>query len=321
MLARMLHILTHVASQLSSRWLPPPIVPPFDELLWRRELASAPGLTELTLADWRALVVFEAVQGRGALPWLPQWLSKHDPTGDRLTRAAHGLVRDAADGGGRLVTLADDTYPMLLEVIPDPPLALTVIGRVELLKGPCESIVGSRQASALALRESFALGRRLAQAGVVVVSGGALGCDIAAHRGVLAAEREDAPAVLVFAGGLSKLYPQANARWFDELRARGAALVSERLWNAPCRPCDFRARNRIVAGLSRRTTVMQAARASGALITARLALDQGRDVAVLLHPAGDVRASGGGTLLAEGAAGIIGAEDGAFGLTATKETV
>jgi DNA processing protein len=138
----------------------------------------------------------------------------------------------------------------------------------------------------------------------VVVSGGAFGCDIAAHLGVLRGRFNPAPAICVFAGGLARLYPRANDRVFRQLLATGGVLVSERLWYASCRPRDFTARNRIIAGLSGLTVVMQAAQRSGALVTARLALDRGADVAVLHHPQDDVRARGSQQLLADGAVGF-----------------
>ena len=86
-------------------------------------------------------------------------------------------------------------------------------------------------------------------------------------------------------------------------------MLSERLWDAPCRPVDFMARNRIISGLSRVTVVMQAAKRSGALVTARKALDQGADVLVLKHPDGDIRAVGSDTLLADGAPSFLDVED------------
>ena len=117
------------------------------------------------------------------------------------------------------------------------------------------------------------------------------------------------PAVCIFAGGLSSLYPRANLPVFRRLWHRHAALVSERLWESPCRPADFAARNRLIAGLSPLTVVMQAAVRSGAMVTARLALDAGRQVAVLRHPPDDVRADGSAALLESGAPGFATARE------------
>jgi DNA processing protein len=198
----------------------------------------------------------------------------------------------------------DKEYPPLLRNISDPPLGLSIRGELSLLYRPAISVVGSRKASAFAMRESFTLGRALGEHDIAVVSGGALGCDIAAHHGVLASGRDPAPAICVFAGGLARLYPVANDPIFRRLMARRAVLVSERLWASPCRPLDFTARNRIISGMSSLTLVMQAAQRSGALVTARRALDQGSEVAVLRHPEGDIRARGSEALLAEGAWGF-----------------
>ncbi len=198
------------------------------------------------------------------------------------------------------VTWADERYPALLRLIRDPPLALTMRGDVGLLARPAVAVVGSRKASALAMRESFSIGQLLADRGILVVSGGAFGCDIAAHHGVLASSAPES-CVGIFAGGLAALYPAGNKRIFDKIQARGGLFVSERLWPAPSLPHDFPARNRIIAGLCPTTLVMQAAARSGALVTARLALDEGREVLALIHPPGDVRATGSETLIADGA--------------------
>jgi DNA processing protein len=160
------------------------------------------------------------------------------------------------------------------------------------------------------MRESFELGRGLAlMPGVAVASGGAFGCDIAAHHGVLDAGTRPAAAVVVFAGGLGCLYPRAHARIFAKLRERGAALLSERLWSAGCRPRDFAARNRIISGMAVRVFVMQAAARSGAAITARVATEQGREVSVLVHPERDVRAAGSRELLQDGAEPLASADE------------
>lgn len=255
---------------------------------------------------WRSLIATELAASSPRLTWLRHFSARYDPDGTRLARAATRQVALLATAGGLFVTPADATYPVLLRFLADPPHALAVLGDPARLAGACVSIVGSRKASGLAVRESFALGRDLAEAGYVVVSGGAFGCDIAAHHGVLAAvsAASRSRAICVFAGGLSDLYPHAHGPVFRRLRAAGAAFVSERLWESPSRPVDFAARNRLIAGLSPVTAVMQAGLRSGAMVTARLALDAGRQVVVLRHPLDDIRADGSRMLLEAGGPGF-----------------
>ncbi len=273
-------MLAHVLAQSRFRWLAPPPPP--------------------SLSGYEALLHYWRREGSAHYDAFARCLN--DVEGAALLVAARAHVAAVEAAGGSLLTLGDEAYPEDLAAIPDPPLVLTLLGDASLLRKTQRSaVVGSRKASAHALHESFALGRLLADAGHVVVSGGALGCDIAAHAGVLATRHDPAPAIIVLAGGLVRFYPEANRRYFDALRQRGALFVSERLWCAEARPHDFPARNRIICGLSKTTYVMQAARASGAMITARQALDQGRDLAVLTHPPGDIRAAGGAALLADGA--------------------
>ncbi len=279
MLVSPLHTLAHVASQIRNRWSPPPADAP---------LFSVPCATLMTPAEWSDY--FDEV--RALLPvTVPR---------DILLPAARLHLKAVADHAATYMTWADARYPALLRLIRDPPLALTMRGDVGLLGRPTVAVVGSRKASALAMRESFLTGQVLADLGMLVVSGGAFGCDIAAHHGVLASRSPEACAG-VFAGGLSALYPIGNKKIFDKIQARGGLFVSERLWHAPSLPHDFTARNRIIAGLCPTTLVMQAAARSGALVTARLALDEGREVMALVHPSGDVRAAGSATLIADGA--------------------
>jgi DNA processing protein len=298
--------LCHVASQLLHRWSSPPVLGRLDGEL----VADATGVcddpVELSVADWMAVLRWCVLEAPGLVPWFPRYVRIHgDPAGVRLAKTASEHFRALRAAGGGFLTIDDPTYPELLRGINDPPLALSVIGDELCLRRPGVAVVGSRKATALALRESYALGRDLAAAGVAVVSGGAYGCDIAAHTGALASGADPVPAVAVFAGGLGSLYPRGNAHVFALLARRRAALVSERLWAAPCRPPDFPTRNRIISGLAQLTVVMQAASKSGAMITARQALDQGRDVTVLMHPPGDVRASGNAELLNDGAVGFM----------------
>jgi DNA processing protein len=215
----------------------------------------------------------------------------------------------AQDHGLELLDFYHSAYPQLLSLIPDPPNLLMAKGNTELLKQKAIGMVGSRKASRFAKRECFELARILAEDGFVIVSGGAIGCDMASHLGALASPLRPVPTILVFAGGLSRLYPRCHEIYFKELLAAGALFLSERLWSYPARPYDFPVRNRIISGLVLQLLVMQAGERSGAKLTAGLALEQGRDVFVLVHDTDDIRAEGSRRLLCEGALPFHSAQD------------
>lgn len=233
---------------------------------------------------------------------------------------AEDTLRTAVAADALLVPYGSPLYPALLRQIDDPPALLTVRGNAELLSWPSVAVIGARQASSEALVQSAELGLAIARKGLSVVSGGALGCDIAAHRGVLNLISESAsdvsperksvlPAVAVMAGGLHGAYPKANLPIFRALLQRGGALVSERLWWSVPRPFDFPIRNRLVSGMCAVVVVVQAGEKSGALTTARAALDQGREVWVMEQSGFDVRGLGSRELLSAGAYGFRSPDD------------
>lgn len=295
---RPLVMVVHAASQQVQRWLHPVTV-----LEVLAALATRPGegmaLSTLSRHDWQALVGQVAAHYARLLPRSP--LRKALAAKEELAQLLYGHVQSCAQRGGHIVIYGERFYPERLSTIPDPPLALTLLGNPALLSLPKVGIVGSRRASPHALRESFALGQIMAQRGWVVVSGGAFGCDIAAHRGVLATRVAPSPAIVVFAGGFKALYPRGNAAVFRELSQQGGLFISERLWQAPSRPHDFPVRNRIIAGLSPTLMVMEAGERSGAILTAGFSLNQGGEVWVLQHPEQDIRAAGSNRLIADGA--------------------
>ncbi len=232
----------------------------------------------------------------------PAFLRVLTRTPDLRTRVAKSLVAHlkAVESRGATICFPGDAiYPPNLAHIADFPLALVCLGNSGNLSRAAISCVGSRRASPRALNASFLTGAGLARLGWQVVSGGAFGCDIAVHRGVLT--QNPALATVVFAGGLEALHPSGNSRVFAEILASGGVLVSERMWHAPSLPHDFPVRNRIVSGMSSAVVVLEAAERSGALITARTALDQGRDVWVLDPAPDDIRAAGGLRLVESGA--------------------
>ncbi len=173
-----------------------------------------------------------------------------------------------------VITLADPDYPSLLLNIPDPPPLLYLKGRRELLSSPALAIVGSRNATPQGLSNAESFAAAASNAGLCIISGMALGVDAAAHRGGL---HGTAASIAVVGTGLDIVYPARNRELAHELAERGA-LVSEFPLGTPAIGSNFPRRNRIISGMSRGCLVVEAALQSGSLITARQALEQGRDV-------------------------------------------
>ncbi|HEV7259056.1 MAG TPA: DNA-processing protein DprA [Bosea sp. (in: a-proteobacteria)] len=214
---------------------------------------------------------------------------------EREAEALHRL-------GGRLIALGEAQYPRALQAIDTAPPLLAVLGRSDVLLRPCVALVGSRNASAAGMKFTARLARDLGEAGFVVVSGLARGIDTAAHEASL-----QAGTVAVLAGGLDEVYPPQNIPLLQRLLEEGAAISEMPIGLAP-RGRDFPRRNRLVSGLSLGTVVVEAARKSGSLITARFANEQGRLVFAVPGSPLDPRAEGGNHLIREGA--ILCAESG-----------
>ncbi len=215
---------------------------------------------------------------------------------DHRNRGEQELERLGALGGVA-VSFADDTYPPLLQQLVDPPPVLYVLGRVELLANPCVAVVGSRAATSYGRRTAFNLSRSLTALSVTVVSGLALGIDAESHAGALAGTGNT---VAVLGCGLDVVYPQQNKALYAQIAARGA-LVTE--YPLGTRPEGFRfpARNRIIAGLSQGVIVVEAARKSGSLITAQMALDCDREVFAVPGQVDSCKSEGTHWLLQQGA--------------------
>jgi DNA processing protein len=178
--------------------------------------------------------------------------------------------------GGDILVLDDGVYPSLLREIYDPPIALYVKGAwSQCLDQPCIAIVGSRKCSTYGQNAALMLARDLAQRGVTVVSGFARGIDAAAHRGAI---EGGGRTVGVLGTGIGEVYPRDHKRLADEILERGGALVSQFPLATPPVPENFPYRNRIISGLSLGVVVVEAAENSGSLITARLAIEQNREV-------------------------------------------
>jgi DNA processing protein len=223
---------------------------------------------------------------------------------ERAVRAFEELRRDfdpqavygsLSERGISVLTPDDAGYPERLKEIPDPPPALFADGTVP--EATTVALVGSRKASGTGIEEARALGRALGERGVCVVSGLALGVDAAAHEGAL---EVGGPTVGVLGSGIDVVYPRNNRRLFEGVRGNGAVVSEYYLGEAPL-AWRFPARNRIIAGLCDAVVVVEAPQKSGALITARHALECGRDVWAVPGPLGAPECRGSNKLLADGA--------------------
>ncbi len=191
--------------------------------------------------------------------------------------AVERALQWAGAPGHHVVTLADESYPRLLLEIADPPPLLYAAGSLELLQRPALAVVGSRNATAQGERNAESFGLALSDAGFAIVSGLALGIDAAAHRGGLAGRSST---IAVLGTGIDVVYPRRNAQLADDISARGLLLSEFALGTAPAAP-NFPRRNRLISGLAQGCLVVEAALASGSLITARAAAEQGREVFAL----------------------------------------
>ena len=293
----------HVASQKANRWIRPPDPAVFAACLntgicslW--DDGPLPEPASASRSDWGEVV-------NRLVPAMPEiFPQKIAADLDGLIRACHDFFVALRSAGAAYIPFWSEGYPGLLRQISDPPMGLSIAGDGTLLLRPSIAVVGSRFAANWAVEWANDFGKLSSAADIPVVSGGAYGCDAAVHNGMLAARFDAVPAIAVFAGGLGCPYPRHNIRLFEDIAASGGCLVSERSLDARCRPHDFLARNRIISGLSLGTIIVQAAERSGAMVTARCAADQSRDVWVVRPPFPDIRAAGNQCLLDDGAMGL-----------------
>ncbi|HZH51634.1 MAG TPA: DNA-processing protein DprA [Microvirga sp.] len=272
---------------------------------------SGTRLTDEQRLDWLRLIRSESVGPRtfralvnryggasAALEALPDLARK----GGRLllkvaTRAeAEREMAAAARLGVRFIAMGEPDYPKALQAVDTAPPLIAVRGSADVLAKPCVAIVGSRNASAAGLTFAERLARQLGEAGYAVVSGLARGIDTRAHRASL-----DTGTVAVLAGGHDRIYPAENEALLLSIAERGGAVISEMPFGWEPRGRDFPRRNRIVSGLSYGVVVVEAARRSGSLITARFALEQGREVFAVPGSPLDPRAEGTNDLIRDGA--------------------
>jgi DNA processing protein len=205
----------------------------------------------------------------------------------------------------QIIRQDSDLFPRLLHQISDPPLLLYVDGDPELLQLPALAIVGSRNPTAGGERNAFEFARHLASIGFTIVSGLAQGIDTAAHRGALAA----GGTTIAFLGhGIDRIYPASNKALAEEIAASGALVSEFPLGTHPGKEL-FPQRNRLISGVSLGTLVVEAARRSGSLITARLAAEQGREVFALPGSIHNPLARGCHQLIRQGAKLVESADD------------
>lgn len=269
-------------------------------------------LTRDDLVDWLRLIGTEGVgpisfkqllsrfgSARAALQNLPVKAGA-PPAADRIERE---LVAAARDGIHPLPSCEAD-YPDALRQIEDAPPVLWVRGAPEVLSRPCIGIVGARNGSLNGKKFAKKLAADLADAGYVVVSGLARGIDGAAHEGALTA----GPTAAVVASGVDIVYPPEHRALYQKILKAGA-VVSELMPGTEPQASHFPRRNRIISGLSRGVIVVEATLKSGSLITARQALDQGREVFAVPGSPLDPRAEGPNSLIRDGAVLVRGAAD------------
>ena len=224
---------------------------------------------------------------------------------DYTTRlaAAWGWLQGGAQRA--VITLGDTAYPDQLLHSPDPPLLLYVHGALPLLKAESVAVVGSRRPTAQGLDHAREFAQALSDGGFVVISGLALGIDAAAHEGALAGA---AGTIAVVGTGLDRIYPSRHRALAQRIVERGV-MLSEFAPGTPALPENFPQRNRIIAGLSRGTVVVEAALRSGSLITARLASEAGREVYAVPGSIRSEQSRGCHALIRQGAALVESAQE------------
>ncbi|HDG1711207.1 TPA: DNA-protecting protein DprA [Kluyvera ascorbata] len=211
-----------------------------------------------------------------------------------------------ATPGNHLLFADSPYYPAPLRAIRDYPAVLCVRGSLALLSTPQLAVVGSRQHSLYGERWGRYFCEALAHLGITITSGLALGIDGVAHRSALQA---DGKTIAVLGSGLNHIYPHRHRALADNIVERGGVLVSEFSLNATPAPYNFPRRNRIISGLSRGVFVVEAALRSGSLVTARCALEQGREVYALPGPLGNPGMEGPHWLIKQGAMAVTEPED------------
>jgi DNA processing protein len=258
----------------------------------------------------------------------PARLRKIQGVGEK-TAAAIAAVDDAAvdeelslaeKAGVSVLCLEDPDYPAALKPLNDAPPVLYVRGELVRADAVAMAVVGARRCTHYGLEQAERFGSLLGRAGFTVVSGGARGIDTGAHRGSLAAGGRT---IAVMGCGLARVYPGENEKLFNQIADDGrGAVISELPMRVDVKAGNFPSRNRIIAGMSLGVLVVEAARRSGSLITARLAVEQGKEVFALPGRVDSPFSAGTNQLIADGAAALVQSiEDILDGLDRVGETL
>ncbi len=280
-------------------WLQLSLTNGIGPILARRLIEVAGSVEAACIADISLLRKVEGI-GSAKSSTLVQSLRKAAAEADAELQRAHRA-------GASIICHDDETYPILLRSIPDPPLVLYVRGSLEPRDLNAVAIVGSRKCSFYGREQAERFGALLAGAGVTMISGGARGIDSAAHRGAMSPAQGRTIAVL--GCGVNITYPPENAALFEQIAARGA-VISEYPIDTPPVAENFPRRNRIVSGMSRGVLVIEADERSGALITARQAGDDhGRPVFALPGRVDNKMSIGPHLLIRDGATLVTKLED------------
>lgn len=281
--------------------------------------ADSVALTDEQRLDWLRLIRSENIgprtfgallhhygSARGALAALPDLARRGGASRvGRIcsTEDAEREVVAARRKGVSFIGWSEPSYPVRLRMIDDPPPLIAVSGELITLTLPMIAIVGSRNASAAGMKFAERIARELGEEGFVIVSGLARGIDAAAHRASVSSGT-----VAVLAGGHDRIYPAEHVPLAESIREHGVLLSEMPIAWEP-RAHDFPRRNRLISGLSVGVVIVEAAQRSGSLITARMALEQGREVFAVPGSPLDPRAEGTNRLLKQGAALVTQAAD------------
>jgi DNA processing protein len=285
----------------------------------RADQAGGVTLTDGQRLDWLRLIRSENVGPRtfralvnhcggaraalDALPGLARRGGAQGPGRICSVQEAEQEISTAHRMGARFIALGEPDYPARLRMIDDAPPLLAVRGNADILLQPMTAIVGSRNASAAGAKFASQIARTLGEAGFAVVSGLARGIDAAAHRASI-----ETGTIAVLAGGHDRIYPPEHGELLTQILDHGAA-ISEMPFGWEPRARDFPRRNRLISGLSLGVVVIEAARRSGSLITARMANEQGREVFAVPGSPLDPRCEGTNGLLKQGATLVTEATD------------
>jgi DNA processing protein len=279
-----------------------------EELLWLA-LRMTP-----QMGARRAVELVERFGGPAAIFRLEAWeLEANGLSGSVARSIEAGTAMDDAleqqrllrAQGVQIITINDEAYPPLLKQIYDPPLLLYARGRVELLADPMVAVVGTRRPTPYGMSVAERMSKDLAESGLVIASGMARGIDTAAHKAALAVQGKT---IAVLGCGVDVVYPAENKRLAEQM-VRDGLLLSEFPLRTPGYPQNFPIRNRIVSGMSYGVLIVEGAQYSGSAITARLALDQGREVFAVPGSIMSKQSWGPNLLIRQGARLVQGAED------------